>query len=204
MVGLESVHHLLLTMSFLNIIKADKEIFNINEFWLHSLSVGIIAQELLKKETKEIKNSAYLSGILHDVGRLIYCQVDPKKYVAFHDNGNSVIDLEKESKWFQLNHQQLGALLGKKWNFPENIVNAIEFHHSPENHQGDDIILAHAVHIADILSHGLNIGNSGITYVTKFSKLSWDSLQLTDTIIKNVINNSIQKIMHTKEVIFEN
>ncbi len=199
MIGLEAVHHLLLTMSFLNIFKADKNIFNINEFWLHSLSVGIIAKKLLKNETKEIRNAAYLSGILHDVGRLIYYQIDPKKYIAFYDQGKSVIDLEKESEWFQQNHQQLGALLGKKWNFPENIVNTIEFHHSPEAcKNNDDIIITHAVHIADIITHGLNIGNSGITYVTVFSKLSWDALHLNDNIIKNTIMNSIKEIEHTK------
>ncbi len=204
MIGLEAVHHLLLTMSFLNIFKTDKNIFNINEFWLHSLSVGIIAKELIKNETKEIKNAAYLSGILHDVGRLIYYQVDPKKYAAFYDHGASVIDLEKETKWFQLNHQQIGSLLGEKWNFPNNIVSTIKFHHSPDEYKGNDIILVHAVHIGDIISHGLNIGNSGITYVTKFSKISWNALQLTDTMIKNVIKSSIYKIEHIKEVIFDN
>ncbi len=203
MIGLEAVHQLLLTMSFLNMFKADKNIFNINEFWLHSLSVGIIAKELLKNESKENKNAAYLSGILHDVGRLIYYQVDQKKYVAFYDKGNSVIDLEKESKWFQLNHQQIGSLLGEKWNFPDIIVSTIKYHHSPEDYKGDNIILAHAVHISDIISHGLDIGNSGITYVTKFSKISWDALQLTDEKVKEAVKNSISEIKYTKKIIFE-
>jgi len=202
MIGLEAVHHLLLTLSFLNIFKADKDVLDINQFWLHSLGVGIIAKELLKNESKETKNAAYLAGILHDIGRLVFYQVDPKKYIAFYDKGTSVIDLEKETKWFNHNHQKIGAMLGKKWIFPNNIINAIETHHEPDSENENESILVHAVHIADIICHGLNVGNSGITYVTLFSKSSWDKFNLTDEKIKSIVHNSLKEIQHTKEIIF--
>jgi HD-like signal output (HDOD) protein len=50
-----------------------------------------------------------------------------------------------------LNHSQIGALIAEKWNFPETLINAIRYHHEPQNapKEGHDVVST--VYFANVL-----------------------------------------------------
>lgn len=193
MLGLDAVHQLLLTTSVLNSLKTENKIFNINQFWLHSFGVGVFAKHLLSQKDKDTHNEAFMCGISHDIGRLIYLKFDPEKYFAFFDKGESVTDLDKEKKWFGFDHQEVGGALGRKWNFPSSFVVTIENHHTPEK-APDYKLLVSAVNIADIFCHAINIGDSGNKFISSFNPASWKILEVKMDDLKSIINNAVIEI----------
>ncbi|MFQ5453694.1 MAG: HDOD domain-containing protein, partial [Candidatus Zixiibacteriota bacterium] len=168
MLGLDALHQLLLATSVMSTLRADNSVLNANDFWLHSFGVGVLAKHLLYKQNKELAGEAFLCGVLHDIGRLVFIKMDQYKFLGFYNEGKVVTDLEKETEWFGIDHQKLGELLAKKWNFPDSFTVAIANHHTPESVDNHTFLVS-AVSIADLICHGMNIGNSGNNYVSTFS-----------------------------------
>ena len=95
----------------------------------HSIAVAITAQELsglsgISRET------AYVAGVLHDVGQICYCKADPVAFEAVYLE--AAIDgklLERETETFGIDHCVLGAKLAEHWNLPADFVSTILTHH---------------------------------------------------------------------------
>jgi HD-like signal output (HDOD) protein len=49
-----------------------------------------------------------------------------------------------------MNHAEIGALIAEKWNFPEDLVAAIRFHHDPGSAPGDKQDMVEAVYLANM------------------------------------------------------
>ncbi|MFA6921583.1 MAG: HDOD domain-containing protein, partial [Gallionella sp.] len=70
-------------------------------------------------------------------------------------------------------HAWIGHEVAKRWKFPLSIQQAIRDHHRPSGESFADL-----VHVADVLCHALDIGNSGYDAVPKLSCNAWDRLGL--------------------------
>jgi hypothetical protein len=57
-----------------------------------------------------------------------------------------------ESFSMGLNHAEVGALVAKKWNFPEQLVAAIRFHHSPLEAPEDYRDVVFSVYLANCIA----------------------------------------------------
>ncbi|MCD6161940.1 MAG: HDOD domain-containing protein [candidate division Zixibacteria bacterium] len=197
MLGFNTVHQLLLTTSMLNTVKVENKIIDLNKFWLHSFSVGVMAKHLLCKADKDIQNEGFMGGILHDIGRMIFVKMDPDRFISFYTQEDKVIDLESEAEYFDINHQELGKILAEKWNFPESISSAIAYHHFPDE-APDYQLLASAVNIADMLCHALNIGDSFSYYITDFFPSAWDRLNIEMNELETVFKDAFKEIDKSK------
>ncbi len=162
-------------------------------FWLHSFGVGVIAKQLLHKRGKDISNEGFMGGILHDIGRLVFVRSDCHKYAAFKLKNDKVIDTEAEQNFFGIDHQRLGELLARKWNFPESIVGVISRHHNPPV-EGEYCCLISAVNIADMLCHALAIGDSGSYYISSFSESAWRLLGISVPELEIILSRSLDEI----------
>jgi hypothetical protein len=59
-----------------------------------------------------------------------------------------------EQQLFAFNHASLGGQLLRQWNFPNNLLSAVEYHHLPAKAQAPlEQFLAQVVQLADLLSH---------------------------------------------------
>lgn len=202
MLGLNTVHQLLLTTSLLNNVLVQDKAVNLNEFWLHSFGVGVLAKNLLRKMNKDAQNEAFMGGILHDIGRLIFIKMDPNRFMSFYAESGRVTDLDAEADFFGIDHQKLGVVLAEKWNFPESISTAIAYHHQPDQIDRH-VLLASAVHIADVLCHALDIGNSCSPYVHKFSPAAWHKLELGSIELEAIIRRALDEIDDSRHLMGE-
>ncbi len=202
MLGLDAVHQLLLTTSLLDTLSCDSKVLNLNQFWLHSFGVGATASTLVERLNKDLCNEAFMCGILHDIGRLIFIRVDADRYARFYDEGDSVTDLKKEAEWFGLDHQQVAEKLAECWNFPRSLTAAIGNHHTPDV-VSDFKLLVSAVHIADVLCHALGIGTSGNVFVADFSPAAYRLLELNEATLDQAISHAVEKIDRTRSFIRE-
>ncbi|HOF01211.1 MAG TPA: HDOD domain-containing protein [Spirochaetota bacterium] len=102
----------------------------------HSYKVAFFSFYLAKKlGLKEELEDVYIAGILHDIGKIVVLGVNPgimqKINNLCHERGISIRIIEEISSGY--NHSAIGALLGKKWNLPENLIETMKNHHTPNN-----------------------------------------------------------------------
>ncbi len=200
MLGFNAVHKLILTSTLLSSFKISGSTINLQDFWMHSFGVGVFAKYLLSSRGSEPQEEAFIGGVLHDVGRLILVRADPRKYADFYCSDSIVTDLEQEREFFGEDHQRLGEMLARKWNFPEPVTAAIANHHNPE-HSGEHMLLVAAVNIANMLTHTMGIGDSGNFYVSEFSPESWQILGLSMAELDQHLRRGLDEIEKSAEIL---
>jgi putative nucleotidyltransferase with HDIG domain len=146
--------------SFTRGVKAEAEV--ISGLWMHSFSVAVVCQELWRRRTNKKEGEiAFLCGLLHDLGKVIFFKLDPKAYAGFfrHEEGAErarLCDFEVET--FGLDHAEAGAKLAKVWGLPPELALAIGRHHKADE---TDPPLVVAVALADQLVRSIKIGLEG-------------------------------------------
>lgn len=133
--GLKMVLDLAYTVELPKISSGNK-VINQNAFWQHAFGTAICSRALseLFSQDEDQRENAYLSGLMHDVGILVFFHNIPKEYGDFLKN---VSDEEKpleelEIENFGINHVELGAkYIEKWWPVSELVVDQIKRHHEP-------------------------------------------------------------------------
>jgi HD-like signal output (HDOD) protein len=162
-IGINTVKNLALSAATLGVLpRTNNAGFDMNAFLLHSLSTAIIAKIFARKlkiqEREEF--DFFLSGLLHDFGKIIFARYMPKEFrqalQMVKENGLSLS--EAEQQMFTTDHAQIGSLLGEKWNLPTHVIACIRDHHCRD--RGGSMIID-AVSAADQISKELKIGFGG-------------------------------------------
>ncbi len=104
---------------------------SMHDFWAMSLRSALMAKELaLHCKVKFDKESIFICGLLHDIGKLVFYRQIPelaKKIEQYVERtGESEIDAEQEILGF--NRFDTGAELARLWNLPEIIPESILQH----------------------------------------------------------------------------
>ncbi|MGF7057619.1 HDOD domain-containing protein [Brassicibacter mesophilus] len=157
--------------------------------WQQSLACAIISRLISKKTKICHPEQAYIAGLLRDIGKVILnCYVTSEFYKIIdkvNDEGSTFIEAEEEILGY--NHAQVGANIARKWNFPANLVEAIEYHHSPEAAMIDHELVS-IVHIADALAMmlGIGLGIDGMQYM--LSDFALESISLCKNDIEHIVS----------------
>ncbi len=115
------------------------DIINMHDFWARSLRCALIAQELDKHLGKEFSDSAFLCGIVHNIGQLVFLLRIPelarKSYLSLQAQESQTIldEIAIETDIIGFDHFQAGAALTKLWNLPDLITESIRLHPYPDN-----------------------------------------------------------------------
>lgn len=127
--------------------------------FFHAVGVAATAEKIALKSGSSSIKIAYLAGLLHDIGKIILDQYiadgSPLFFRDLSQKNENFITSEK--KLLGITHSEAGTLLAKKWNFPEGISEAIQFHHTPEKttkHKD----LVYIVYLADLLMEKFGTG----------------------------------------------
>jgi len=123
---------------------------SIDALWKHSMLVSSLAYHIsrnLKLGTQDQEN-ARVSGILHDIGKLMLFKI-PDFFQEVQLNKNGSISVESEYKVLGTSHAEMGAYLLGIWGIPNPIVEAITFHHKPGAQISKKADLVTALHAAN-------------------------------------------------------
>lgn len=133
--------------------------------WANSVGVAIVARSL-SRFTNHNPGVAFLSGLLHDVGKLIILGQDARRYERCIDNLNAsgISIIEAEEQEYELNHVEVGGWAADEWRFPQPVKEAILYHHlawqdAAEVTTRKDISISSLIKIADTICHSLAIGH---------------------------------------------
>lgn len=199
--GVKTIHQLVLAASVMESFSKDiEEAVDAKSFWLHSLGTGLIAKHLIRAGNSELASEALTAGILHDIGRLLYAKADPKRFMVLYGQTQAACDLSRESELFGMDHQEVGARLAGQWNFPSTIREAIEFHHEPDRAPESSLVVC-AVSVADLICHGLGVGDSANYYVTTFSPNAWKRLDIEYDELTTLIRGALKELSDTKSAL---
>lgn len=123
----------------------------------HSQRTAIIAGGLAL--APELREAAFVAGLLHDVGKLVLASTMPDVFCAvvakMNDQGSTQAEAEEEL--LGISHAEIGAYLLGLWGINDMVVEAIAHHHHPTRVSEAGLDCAGAVYMADLLAHELEI-----------------------------------------------
>lgn len=131
------------------------------DFWQHCVATAILTREIANSVIHLNDDSDYVSGLIHDVGKIVMASAFPAHFQEIYINNPPVGDLRAmERDLLGMDHAELGAIYLKNHHLSDSMVDAARFHHDPPR-AGPNAPLVAAVHIADLLARYARIGNSG-------------------------------------------
>ncbi|MBI4775200.1 MAG: HDOD domain-containing protein [Deltaproteobacteria bacterium] len=175
--GLETVKSLVLGLQIFSQFE-DPNVpgFSLDALWSHSFSVAAFAKAIAEEEKLDpaAVDQAFMAGLLHDLGKLIFV-VNFGRYAELISlSAESGLIWKLEERVFQTTHSEVGAYLLGIWGLPEAIIEGVAFHHYPQQHLEKRLGVVGVVHAADALAHEVLERRNGRLEVSYFKELGLD------------------------------
>lgn len=152
-IGLKNVNAILTASNARKIL--NERYARYEEIWEHCNKVAFYSRAIaamLKK--RYVLDNSLLTGLLHDLGKIIILSTN-KTLV------NQIADQVKERKIktstileeisIGISHSTIGGLVAKKWNFPDYLVESIQYHHAPLNASPESMDIVFVTYLANML-----------------------------------------------------
>ncbi len=189
LMGFSTLKSLILTMGLTDVFRPSKnDNFSRPEFWAHCFGTGLIAKSIAIRLRRKNVEEIFIQGLLHDIGKIVL-----DKYV--NDAFNKIVELtikrdclivESERDVLGFTHADVGAIVARSWNLPENICQSIEFHHHPAN-VNNNSVEAGIVHLADIVCRTKMIGDGGDKRVPLLDDKVWTALGINIQVLTGIM-----------------
>ncbi|HID29551.1 MAG TPA: HDOD domain-containing protein [Desulfobacterales bacterium] len=129
-----------------------RSVLDLKLFWRHSLMCANLAELIAKKTSYPAPDEAYLSGLLHDIGKLVLCLSFPEEYAEILRSYMDKPDLLLEGEMhLGATHYQVGAWMINRWNPQSFLADAVLYHHEPVHSILDAFPLVKVVFVANSL-----------------------------------------------------
>ncbi|MGC8821681.1 MAG: HDOD domain-containing protein [Desulfurella sp.] len=155
--------------------------FNTNQFLDHSFGCGITAKIISNILNFQSGGLEFSAGVIHDIGKVILDLYDQEDFDMILNNAykNNKSFYESEKELFGITHCDLAGKLLKRWDLPEDLIDAVVNHHTPQKAKNQ--IMASIVSVADLLTYSEGIGFGG-----NYSKFSMEDQEGWKIITSNI------------------
>ncbi len=204
LIGTKEIFGLAVGISALAIFKKiPKEIINMYSFLRHSIACGIIARIFAAHKNLQQTEQLFVSGLLHDLGRVVL-------YICFPDDSVRILEncyrsdkllYEEEDEYLGCNHTHIVQYLLQHWKLPMALENNVIHHHNPSEAQNP--IPATIVHLADIMVNALGMGSSGERFVPPLDHAAWEELGLSTSCFEVVIKQATHQFYSIESILNE-
>ena len=169
----------------------------------HSLCCAMVAKLICQEKKIKKPDTVFTAGLLHDIGKVILDQYAFEKFNLIMDRvlNENALFLDAENEIFGYNHAQIGGMIARKWNLPEVLIEAISFHHRPQEAKENPEVVS-VVHIADNICSMIGYGcgaDAMNNYIHQFA-ISNINLRSNDV---DMIIKKLAVIMKKGKVIFD-
>lgn len=179
--------------------------YNLNAgiLWRHSLAVALCSRLIAEKRAPSLESDAFSVGLIHDAGKLaLDSYLDSKKEelkAFFNSPGGAFIDAERHVLGFD--HTEIAQDLCRKWNLPEDHVEAMRYHHCPL--ESNNSQLAHIIYLANCISKMVGFGCETISEDVPIDEASMTALQFKDEDIETIASEltvAVEKITESLNI----
>ena len=134
---------------------------DLQSFWRHAVGTAFVARTLAAR-LNVAEESAFLSGMLHDLGKVVLDRffADRYKPVLEHARTHEMSLIRAEETLLELTHAQIGGQLAVEWKLAEKFQDCMLYHHVPQTNCRYHRLVC-LVHLADVLCRNLGYGSSG-------------------------------------------
>ena len=139
LLGFVNVRNVLISASVGHILFEGARSYGLEpgKLWEHSVGVAYTAQMFTKKIDVRKYDMAFSAGLLHDVAKVV---IDKSLKGEARDELAAAIgavgEVEAETEMLGASHAEIGSRICARWNLPEEIVEAVGFHHTPGGYEG--------------------------------------------------------------------
>lgn len=173
--------------------------------WRSAVGGAFPAEALAKRAHFDSPDTAFLSALLRDVGKLAFDAYFGADYLGLVSNHvrPDLTFIEAERAAFGFDHAMLGAELAARWQLPDRIVECIRFHHTPPAEEPAHDVLFDIVHAADIVGlwAGLAIGCDGMQY--KLAEHVRVGLDIDRPTVEELITGTWEKLRQTETILVQ-
>lgn len=106
-----------------------------DRLWRHSSLTAALCRNINEKLGLEFAGEEFAAGLSHDLGRIMLAVGYPELFWKIAEEVDTTDEravLESETQHLGFTHCDLGAWLASLWNLPDELSEAIQFHHTPE------------------------------------------------------------------------
>jgi putative nucleotidyltransferase with HDIG domain len=194
--GLAEVKAILLAFSIHNFFYSNNNGYERSRFWKHAIVCSQVARFLARHFRMAMDESVFLSGLIHDMGKVVFDHYFHEEFVRVveHVNQHNGTFSTAEKEIMGITHYQVAAKLLQQWRFPEKVVTQVFYHHAPwydKNHAVGSII----VYLANFLTK-LAGYPCLLTEQAKAGKDGYLSPKIYDFIVKQGLDIDEQTIDH--------
>ena len=196
LLGTKEIVSLVLGISIISTFEnIPKKIVDMFSFLKHSIACGIISRMLATHMGIPQTEQFFVSGLLHDIGRLIiYSNFPEDSYnILQRSQTTNILLYEIERDYFGCNHSDVAKHLMQQWKLPISLENNVFYHHNPSEAQRQ--VAATIIHLADIITHGLGIGTSGERFVPPLDNEAWNALKLSPTCFDVFVQQALHQFV---------
>jgi putative nucleotidyltransferase with HDIG domain len=161
--GINTVKNLALGFAAVGILpRMNSAGFDIQRYLLHSLLVASIGRQLASQYAKGEADpgDCYIAGLLHDFGKAVFAQFMATEFrdamLQTSLEGKPLHEAERAT--IGADHALVGAMLAKRWQFPDHMIDCIRDHHNPA---AEPSALMDCLRMANQIARKLAIGDSG-------------------------------------------
>jgi HD-like signal output (HDOD) protein len=132
--GLTETRKLVLTVALVQTFNQDSKAFDIRRFWTFGLASALCAERIARDLHYVAPARAYLAGLVHRIGDAALALGWPARFeeaIRYSQEPGKTLDNGIE-KSFHVTAAALCAGALQRWNFPNVIVDAVEYQANPE------------------------------------------------------------------------
>ena len=170
---------------------------NVKKIWKHSLAVALLSRELSKTLKIRGTEEAFICGLLHDIGKIMLLIHDAEGFSTLPEDCSESEMLRSESERYGYNHEEVGALVARRWGLPDEVCLSILHHHDPS--QSDQpMLVTHIVDVADTIANIRGVGvrsenESKLTHSESVMKLGFTEEQMEDA--WNIVQENLNEVV---------
>jgi HD-like signal output (HDOD) protein len=169
-------------------------------YWIHSFACAVACHRLVQlKAVEGIQDEAFLSGLLHDIGKPILWIFQAKPYQQvvkkIQEEGHETHHVEKEL--LGVHHGEVGGAVAEWWKLPRGIQEAVR------NHHGGDIALpsANLVQVGDHVAYRAGFSDGLQCVDSKLSIAFGASIRGSNGIVDGLVQELRERPQEIQEMV---
>jgi len=179
-IGNTELYQLVLSISAVKTFNTiPNELVKMETFWRHSVYTGLLARALAIRANVLHPERLFVAGLMHDIGSIILYHQRPEamRDILLMAEGDEEVLYQAELERFQFSHASVAGHLMDQWQLPEELVEAVKWHHEPQQAQ----VACREAHILYLANHLVNESEQG-----NFMGSPKADIQISQTMLKEI------------------